>query len=40
MEDPSTRVRTDLFRVKGAGVVGVYHPLIDKELMSKLHRYI
>ncbi|KAK4789950.1 hypothetical protein SAY86_017254 [Trapa natans] len=38
MGDPYTTVRKDLFRVKGAGVVGVYHPLVDRDLMSKLHR--
>ncbi|PKI58448.1 hypothetical protein CRG98_021133 [Punica granatum] len=37
MKEPSTRGRTNLLRVKGAGVAGVYHPLIDKKLMSILH---
>ncbi|KAF3440955.1 hypothetical protein FNV43_RR19241 [Rhamnella rubrinervis] len=37
MIDPSTKVRTNLLRVKGAGVVGVYHPLIDEKLMRVLH---
>ncbi|XP_031402996.1 glycerophosphodiester phosphodiesterase GDPD4 isoform X3 [Punica granatum] len=39
MKEPSTRGRTNLLRVKGAGVAGVYHPLIDKKLMSILHGY-
>lgn len=39
MIDPSTKVRTNLLRVKGAGVVGVYHPLIDEKLVRILHGY-
>ncbi|KAK7859055.1 glycerophosphodiester phosphodiesterase gdpd4 [Quercus suber] len=37
MKDPSTGLRTNLMRMKGAGVVGVYHPLIDEMLMKTLH---
>ncbi|KAF3958947.1 hypothetical protein CMV_016193 [Castanea mollissima] len=37
MKDPSTGQRTNLMRMKGAGVVGVYHPLIDEMLMKTLH---
>ncbi|KAK3426483.1 glycerophosphodiester phosphodiesterase GDPD4 [Eucalyptus grandis] len=38
MKDPSTGRRSNLLRVKGAGVVGVFHPLIDDRLMRALHR--
>lgn len=38
MIDPSTGERTNLLRMKGAKVVGVYHPLIDENLMRILHR--
>lgn len=37
MMDPATGVRTNLLRMRGAGVVGVYHPLIDKNLVKILH---
>ncbi|XP_056159901.1 glycerophosphodiester phosphodiesterase GDPD4 isoform X1 [Syzygium oleosum] len=37
MKDPSTGLRSNLLRVKGAGVVGVSHPLIDDRLMRTLH---
>ncbi|KAL0326449.1 UNVERIFIED_CONTAM: Glycerophosphodiester phosphodiesterase GDPD4 [Sesamum radiatum] len=37
MMDPSTGTRTKLLRMRGAGVVGVYHPLIDEELVRILH---
>ncbi|XP_062152589.1 glycerophosphodiester phosphodiesterase GDPD4 [Alnus glutinosa] len=37
MKDPSTGARTNLLRMKGAGVVGVYHPLIDEMLLKILH---
>ncbi|KAF8405664.1 hypothetical protein HHK36_007740 [Tetracentron sinense] len=37
MKDPSTGARTNLLRMKGAGVVGVYHPLIDEKLVRILH---
>lgn len=39
MNDPSTGARTNLLRMKGAAVVGVYHPLIDEKLVNILHRY-
>lgn len=39
MKDPSTGFRTNLLRMKGAGVVGVYHPLIDEMLVKILHGY-
>uniref|UniRef100_A0A5B6ZDV4 glycerophosphodiester phosphodiesterase n=1 Tax=Davidia involucrata TaxID=16924 RepID=A0A5B6ZDV4_DAVIN len=38
MKDPSTGARTNLLRMRGAGVVGVYHPLIDEKLVKILHR--
>lgn len=38
MVDPSTGVRNNLLRMKGAGVVGVYHPLIDEKLVRVLRR--
>ncbi|TKY49914.1 Glycerophosphodiester phosphodiesterase GDPD4 [Spatholobus suberectus] len=38
MREPSTGARTNLLRMKGAEVVGVYHPLIDEKLMKVLHR--
>ncbi|XVF63480.1 hypothetical protein PTKIN_Ptkin09bG0090000 [Pterospermum kingtungense] len=37
MVDPNTGVRTNLLRMKGARVVGVYHPLIDERLVKILH---
>ncbi|KAK9271359.1 hypothetical protein L1049_026949 [Liquidambar formosana] len=37
MKDPSTGARTNLLRMKGAGVVGVYHPLIEEKLVRILH---
>ncbi|KAF2290865.1 hypothetical protein GH714_015923 [Hevea brasiliensis] len=37
MVDPNTGMRMNLLRMKGAGVVGVYHPLIDEKLMRILH---
>ncbi|KAE9454939.1 hypothetical protein C3L33_13157, partial [Rhododendron williamsianum] len=37
MKDPSTGARNNLLRMRGAGVVGVYHPLIDEKLMTILH---
>lgn len=38
MREHSTGARTNLLRMKGADVVGVYHPLIDEKLMRVLHR--
>ncbi|MED6205111.1 Glycerophosphodiester phosphodiesterase gdpd4 [Stylosanthes scabra] len=38
MKEPSTGARTNLLRMKGAEVVGVYHPLIDQKLIRVLHR--
>ncbi|KAG8378560.1 hypothetical protein BUALT_Bualt08G0149600 [Buddleja alternifolia] len=37
MKDPSTGSRMRLLRMRGAGVVGVYHPLIDEKLVKILH---
>ncbi|CAH9122482.1 unnamed protein product [Cuscuta epithymum] len=37
MMDPSTGTRTQLLRMRGAWVVGVYHPLIDEKLVKVLH---
>ena len=39
MKDPSTGARTNLLRMKAAGIVGVYHPLIDEKLVRILHGY-
>ncbi|RVW24126.1 Glycerophosphodiester phosphodiesterase GDPD4 [Vitis vinifera] len=36
MKDPSTGARTNLLRMKAAGIVGVYHPLIDEKLVRIL----
>ncbi|PKA57160.1 hypothetical protein AXF42_Ash002464 [Apostasia shenzhenica] len=38
MKDPLTGATSDLLRMKGAQVAGVYHPLIDKMLVEILHR--
>ncbi|KAL5714679.1 hypothetical protein ACHQM5_016608 [Ranunculus cassubicifolius] len=38
MKDPSTGIRSNLLRIKAAEVVGVYHPLIDENLVKVLHR--
>ncbi|XP_019093747.1 PREDICTED: glycerophosphodiester phosphodiesterase GDPD4-like isoform X2 [Camelina sativa] len=38
MVDHSTGVRSNLLRMKGARVVGVYHPLIDEELVRVVRR--
>ncbi|GAA0176320.1 phosphodiesterase [Lithospermum erythrorhizon] len=37
MIDPSTGTRTKLLRMRDAGVVGVYHPLVDEKLVKILH---
>ncbi|XP_010534137.1 PREDICTED: glycerophosphodiester phosphodiesterase GDPD4 isoform X2 [Tarenaya hassleriana] len=37
MEDPSSGVRNNLLRMRGARVAGVYHPLIDERLMRVMH---
>ncbi|XP_038718169.1 glycerophosphodiester phosphodiesterase GDPD4-like [Tripterygium wilfordii] len=37
MLDPSTGTRSNLLRIKGARVVGVYRPLIDEKLVKILH---
>lgn len=39
MMDPLTGARSNLLRMTGAGVVGVYHPLIDEKLVRILHGY-
>ncbi|MQL88993.1 hypothetical protein Taro_021563 [Colocasia esculenta] len=36
-KDPSTGATSNLLRMKGADVVGVYHPLIEDKLMRTLH---
>ncbi|XXG86990.1 hypothetical protein AAC387_Pa11g1787 [Persea americana] len=38
MMKPSTGARSNLLRMRGAGVVGVYYPLIDDKLVTMLHR--
>lgn len=37
MMDPSTGARTNLLRMRDAGVVGIYHPLIDEKVVKILH---
>ncbi|KAK9110847.1 hypothetical protein Sjap_018907 [Stephania japonica] len=37
MNDPSTGARSSLLRMRGASVVGVYHPLIDENLVRISH---
>ncbi|CAJ1958501.1 unnamed protein product [Sphenostylis stenocarpa] len=38
MREHSTGAKTNLLRMKGAEVVGVYHPLINEKLMTVLRR--
>ncbi|KAL5993240.1 hypothetical protein ACLOJK_014163 [Asimina triloba] len=38
MKDPSTGARSNLLRMRGAGAVGVYYPLIDEKLVKMSHR--
>ena len=38
MVDWSTGRRTELVRIKGAQVAGVYHPLVHEKLMKVMHR--
>ncbi|XP_065880421.1 glycerophosphodiester phosphodiesterase GDPD4 [Euphorbia lathyris] len=38
MVDPNTGNRMNLLRMKGAEVVGVYHPLVDETLVRIVHR--
>jgi hypothetical protein len=38
MVDWSTGRRTELVRIEGAKVAGVYHPLINGKLMKTMHR--
>lgn len=37
MKEPSTGTRSNLLRMRGASVVGVYHPLVNENLMKVLH---
>ncbi|GAB4845091.1 hypothetical protein Ancab_038497 [Ancistrocladus abbreviatus] len=37
MNEPFNGRRSNLLRMKKAAVVGIYHPLIDKKLVSTLH---
>ncbi|XP_020518946.1 glycerophosphodiester phosphodiesterase GDPD4 isoform X4 [Amborella trichopoda] len=37
MNDLSTGARTSLLRMRGAKIVGVYHPLINERLVTILH---
>lgn len=39
MKDPSTGARTNILRMAGAKVVGVYHELIDEKIVQILHGY-
>ncbi|CAN1178743.1 Glycerophosphodiester phosphodiesterase GDPD4, partial [Linum perenne] len=38
MVDPNTGRRNDLLRIKEAGVVGIYHRLVNERLVRLLHR--
>ena len=40
MREHFTGARTNLLRMKGAEVVGVYHRLIDEKLVKILRRYV
>ena len=40
MINPSTGTRMNLLRMRGAEVVGVYHPLVDEKLVKILHGYV
>lgn len=40
MMDPSSGTRTELLRMRGAEVVGVYHPLVDEKLVRIVHGYV
>lgn len=40
MVDKSTGRRTQLVRLEGAKVAGVYHPLIHEKVMKVMHRYM
>lgn len=37
MKDFSTGARSSLLRIKRAGVVGIYHPLVDEKVVQILH---
>ncbi|XP_057532614.1 glycerophosphodiester phosphodiesterase GDPD4 isoform X3 [Amaranthus tricolor] len=36
MKDPQTRSRSNLLRLKKAGIAGIYHPLINEQLIQIL----
>ncbi|XP_062198173.1 glycerophosphodiester phosphodiesterase GDPD4-like isoform X2 [Phragmites australis] len=40
MVDKSTGRRTELVRIEGAKVAGVYHPLIDEKVMKDIHSFL
>ncbi|CAN1841894.1 Glycerophosphodiester phosphodiesterase GDPD4 [Linum perenne] len=40
MVDPNTGRRNDLLRIKEAGVVGIYHRLVNERLVRLLHGYV
>ena len=40
MKDLSTGTRSGLLRIKRAGVVGIYHPLIEDKVVHILHGYV
>jgi hypothetical protein len=40
MVDKSTNRRTELVRIEGAKVAGVYHPLIHEKVMKVMRRYM
>ncbi|TVU25942.1 hypothetical protein EJB05_28465 [Eragrostis curvula] len=39
MVDKSTGRRTELLRIKGAKVAGIYHPLINEQVIKVMHRH-
>lgn len=40
MKDPITGIQSDLLRMEGAEVIGVYHGLVNEKLVNLAHRYL
>lgn len=38
MKDPITGIQSDLLRMERAEVIGVYHVLVNENLVEKAHR--
>lgn len=38
MKDPITGIQSDLLRMEGAEVIGVYHGLVNEKLVNLAHR--